>query len=103
MLKAMVTSCSHWMVAGLPIKEFSIVLYHKGSAAEAQKANSYLVKDFADLKRTVNEKLQDIKQEVAKYSHDFFFCYSKNEANLAEIFHQLVSNSHFTSVQKFFV
>ena len=43
MLKAMVNSCAHWMVAGLPIETFSIVLFSKGDVEAAKKVSYYRI------------------------------------------------------------
>ena len=86
MLTAMVNSCAHWMLAGLPIKVFSIVLFNKGDLSAAKKRYESLTKLFDDLKKSVGDLVRKHEEDAQSTNFDFYLSYSDKENQYAKTF-----------------
>ena len=105
MLKAMVTSCAHWMLAGLQIHTFTIVLYSKGELEKGLKFYADLISLFNLLKKSVKdiEESQSVQED---FKYDFYLSYAPDDSHIASFFSKSVSQicfrvsfSYYTTLQ----
>ncbi len=84
----MVTSCAHWMLAGLPIHTFTVVLYTKADLEAAERQYARLVANFDSLKTTIDDLVKKQDDSEGGFSFDFYMSYSEKDKKYAQKFSQ---------------